>query len=96
MLRLLFREKPLQVLLALKNTETPWHVSKLARQSDTTYVHLVQLLPKMQEQGWIKMEKKGKKRMVTLTEKGMGIAQLLEELKRKIEPPKEGVKQPAA
>ena len=96
MLGILIREKPSKVLLALKNAETQWHMSKLARQAGVTYVHLTELIPKMQELGLVKTEKTGKKNIVTLTEKGLEIAQLLEEIKRKMETPKEATvpKQP--
>ncbi|MBI5228396.1 hypothetical protein HY988_07425 [Candidatus Micrarchaeota archaeon] len=56
-------------------------MSKLAKQSDTTYVYISQLIPLLAEKGLLTIEPKGNKRMVKLTDKGMAVAKAIDELK---------------
>ncbi len=79
------REKPCALLLALKNTETIWHLSKLAKSTSTTYVFVTHAISELEKQGLVKTEIKGKKRIVKLSERGTIIAAQLEELKNKLE-----------
>jgi predicted transcriptional regulator len=67
-------------MTTLRDTETPWHLSKLAKNSDTTYVYVTKLVSRMQKEGLVTIESKGKKRLVKLTEKGMKVANVIAEL----------------
>lgn len=79
------RPKPCKIMVALKDTETSWHLSKLAKNSDSTYVYVTKLISNLQEKGLVSVEPKGKKRIVKLTEKGMGVANAIHELMNKLE-----------
>jgi predicted transcriptional regulator len=74
------RPKPCKILTALKDTDTRWHLSKLAKSTDTTYVYVTRLVSKLEEEGILTVESKGKMRIVKLTEKGMKIANAIDEL----------------
>jgi len=74
------RPKPCKIMTTLRDTETPWHLSKLAKNSDTTYVYVTKLVSRMQKEGLVTIESKGKKRLVKLTEKGMKVANVIAEL----------------
>jgi len=82
----LLKGKPAAVLLALKDSGSSWYPSKLAQVSGASYVYVTTWLTKLEAAGWVKFERKGRQKAVTLTEKGMAVAQALEELVRKIEP----------
>ncbi len=85
MFPLFARPKPCRIMIHLRDTESQWHLSKLAKSSDTTYVYVTKLMTKMQKEGVITIEAKGKKKMVRLTDKGMRIANAIHELKNIVE-----------
>jgi predicted transcriptional regulator len=72
-------------MTVLRDSETPWHLSKLAKTSDITYVYVTKLVSQLQAGGFVSIEPKGKKRIVKLTEKGMKVAKAIEELKNSLE-----------
>ena len=79
------RPKPCKMMRLLRDNESSWHLSKLAKQSDCTYVYLKELVARLEQHGFLFTEHKGKKRIVKLTEKGIKIANIIEELSQKIE-----------
>lgn len=81
----LIRDKPIRILFALKEPETVWYLSKLAKATGTTYVFVTKFISKLEKNGIVIMETKGKKRFAKLTEKGMQISTLFEEIKNKLE-----------
>ncbi len=74
------RPKPCKIMTTLRDAETSWHLSKLAKSSDTSYVYVTKLVSRMQKEGLVTIEAKGKKRLVKLTEKGMKVANAITEL----------------
>ncbi|MBS3067972.1 DUF4364 family protein [Candidatus Micrarchaeota archaeon] len=85
MLLQLIKDKPLRILLALKEPESVWYLSKLAKATGTTYVFVTHFISKLEKTGIVTMETKGKKRFAKLTEKGMQVATLFEEIRNKLE-----------
>ncbi|VVC02724.1 Uncharacterised protein [Candidatus Bilamarchaeum dharawalense] len=85
MLSIFARPKPCRIMLLLRDSEGSWHLSKLAKSSDTTYVYVTHLITMMQKNGLVIIEAKGKKRIVKLTEKGQKIANIINELKNATE-----------
>lgn len=81
----LLKAKPAAILLALKDTAVFWYPSKLAQVSGASYVYVTQWLDQLESGGWVKFERKGRQKHVTLTEKGLAAAFALEELSRKLE-----------
>ena len=79
------RPKPCKILTILKNSETIWHLSKIAKETGTTYVYVTKLMTKLESFGLVLIESKGKKRVVRLTEKGMEISKLIDELRKRFE-----------
>jgi predicted transcriptional regulator len=71
-------------MLALRETENIWHLSKLAKNTDTTYVYVTKLMTTLQKDGLVSIEPRGKKRIVKLTEKGTKIANIINELKNSV------------
>ena len=75
----------MRILIALKEPETAWYLSKLAKATGTTYVFVTNFITTMEKKGIVTMETKGKKRFAKLTERGLQIANLFEEIKNKLE-----------
>ncbi len=85
MFSLFARPKPCSILVTLKDKESSWHLSRLAKSTNTTYVYVTRLASQLEEQGIVLIESKGKKRVVRLTEKGLRIANAIEELGSRFE-----------
>jgi DNA-binding MarR family transcriptional regulator len=81
---LFLKEKQVLAIVALRNTDTVWYLSKIARQAGATYVYITQLMYILEKKGLVSMETVGKRRMVKLTEKGAKIAALLDEARGQI------------
>jgi len=79
------RPKPCKIMTLLRDTESQWHLSKIAKNSDTTYVYVTKLISKLQKGGLVSVESKGKKRVVKLTEKGVAAANSISELMNKLQ-----------
>jgi predicted transcriptional regulator len=74
------RRKPCTIMKLLRDQESQWHISRLARGSDTTFVYTSHIVGILQEKGFVTIEAKGKKRIVKLTEKGMKTANAIDDL----------------
>jgi len=85
MLPVFARPKPCRIMIALRDTDSSWHLSKLARTSNTTYVYVTKLVAIFHKNGLVIIEPKGKKRIVRLTDKGMAVANTIHELMNKLE-----------
>lgn len=81
---LFMKEKQVAALLVLKDTNTTWHLSKIARNAGSTYVYITKLMSILEKKGLVLLETKGKKRLVKLTEKGLKLANSLEEAKTQL------------
>lgn len=84
-LSVLLREKPARIITTLKDSNNPWYLSKIAKATDTTYVYVTRFISTLERNGMVTIEKIGKKRVVKLTEKGLELANIIEELKRRLE-----------
>lgn len=84
MLSVFARPKPCRIMLTLRNSEEPLYLSKIAKNTDTTYVYVTRLISKLLEKEYVSVEPKGKKRMVKLTEKGVRVANAIEELNNSV------------
>lgn len=77
-----FREK-LQalMLIGLKRTKNAMYASSLAKQIDCTYSHVVKILQEMEKASLINFEKRGRLKLLTLTKKGIDMADHIEGIK---------------
>ena len=80
MFEVFVKKKPCSVLCRLKDADTSWYLSKIAKETDTTYVYVTRLVSSLEKKGYLVVESRGKKRMVRLTEKGQSVANAIEEL----------------
>ncbi len=81
---LFMKEKQVAALTVLKDQNTSWHLSKIARQTGTTYVYITKLMSILEKKGLVTLETKGKRRLVKLTERGLKLANLLEDAKTQL------------
>lgn len=85
MKELFLKLKPSAVLLLLKDSQQSWYPSKLARESNSSYVHAVNLLAQLRRLGVVSTERKGKQNIYRLTEKGATLASSLDDFSKKCE-----------
>lgn len=81
----ILKKKPTNIILCLKRQDVQWYPSKIAKEADTSYVYVTNWLTELERQGWVRFEKKGRSKIVYLTDNGMVIASLLDELTKKID-----------
>ncbi|MFA5381694.1 MAG: hypothetical protein WC356_00885 [Candidatus Micrarchaeia archaeon] len=77
--------KPVKMLILLKEEEETWFLSKIARQSNSTYVYTKQIMDILKKENIIEIKEEGRIKKLNITPKGMEIANLLEELLKKCE-----------
>ena len=80
---LLLRDKPAEMLVFLKKGKNPKYATQVSKGVDCTYSHTIKVLEEFKNFGLVKFEKKGRIKIVRLTEDGEDIAHDLEGLVRK-------------
>jgi len=83
MKKLFLKTKPSAIFILLKDSQQAWYPSKLARASNSSYVHTVNMLAQLRKLGIVSMEKKGRQSIYVLTERGMHLANALEDFSKK-------------
>jgi predicted transcriptional regulator len=79
---LFFHSKPVRMLTALKRSEVQY-ASQVSKAVDCTYSHTVKVLDQFKNLGLVKFEKKGRIKLVRLTDEGLDIAHDFEGVSRK-------------
>lgn len=82
--QIFLREKPSKILVSLSNPSKENYASALSTNVGCTYSHTVRLLQKFEDLGLIETEKKGRKKIMTLTDKGEKVASNLSEVLDKL------------
>ena len=85
--RLFFRIKPVKMLTALKIG--PKYATIIAKETDCTYSHTVKILDLFKEYGLVDFEKKGRIKIVKLTEFGDDVAKGMDMILTKLSRVKE-------
>jgi DNA-binding MarR family transcriptional regulator len=76
----IFRTKPGLVMMELWKNEGRSYSSKLAKQADCTYSHIVKIINRLEKAKIITSIKDGRIRKIELTEKGFKIANLIAQI----------------
>ncbi len=63
-------EKPVMALVTIRKHRDEVYGSLISQKIDTTYAHTVKILSRMEDHDLIETEKKGRKKILTLTGKG--------------------------
>ena len=77
-----FRRKPALMLIALRRLSRAKYGSLLAKEVDCTYSHAVKILQTLEKLDLISVEKKGRIKLITLTEKGRDIAENIDNIRK--------------
>lgn len=71
---LLLKDKQVRILSALMNRDREWHLTDLARETGVTYVHISKFIKRCEESGLIDSDRRGRVKILVLTELGQDIA----------------------
>ena len=74
--KIFLRTKPVKMLASLRSG--PKYATILSKECDTTYSHTVKLLDLFRDYGLVEFEKKGRIKIVKLTEVGSDLAHSME------------------
>lgn len=77
----IFREKPAEMLIELRNAKSEIYASSLAKVVDCTYSHVVKILQQMEASGLLTFDKRGRLKLLTLTKKGAEVADHIHKVK---------------
>ncbi len=70
------------MLVELKNAKNEVYASNLAKMIDCTYSHVVKILQQMEKEGLINFDRQGRLKLLTLTKKGMDVANKIDEIRQ--------------
>lgn len=73
---LFFNEKPVMALVVIERSRGEIYGSLISKKIDTTYPHTVKIIAKLEELGLVNSEKKGRKKIITLTDRGREFAEM--------------------
>ncbi len=76
-----FRKKPALIIMALKKGARIRYGSLLAKEVDCTYSHAVKILQSLEKYGLVAFEKKGRIKLIKLTNKGQEVADNMQEIR---------------
>lgn len=71
--------KPVKTLIALNKPGSDNYASALSKETDCTYSHTVRILQRLEEEGLVRSEMKGRKKELELTPEGRDLAKALSE-----------------
>ena len=77
---IILKDKQARIILSLKSNDREWYISSLAKATGTTYVHACNFLTACDSMGITASERRGKLKVVKLTEKGSKIADLIDSM----------------
>ncbi len=80
--KMFFRIKPVRMLISLKSG--PKYATIISKETDCTYSHTVKILDLFKEYGLVDFEKKGRIKIVKLTEFGDDIAKSMDAVLTKL------------
>jgi len=76
-----FRKKPAMILMALRRGVRARYGSLLAKEVDCTYSHAVKILQLLEKFGLVDFEKKGRIKVIKLTNRGQDVADNIQKIK---------------
>lgn len=74
------KEKPVMALVTIRMNREDIYGSIISKKIDTTYAHTIKILAEMEDHNLIETRKEGRRKILTLTEKGKECADQFMEL----------------
>lgn len=90
MKEIFLNEKPVMTLVTIRKSREEIYGSIISRKIDTTYAHAVKIISQMEEEGLLESEKQGRKKILTLTDKGKRYSDLFIEMLELFEEDQDG------
>ena len=78
-------EKPVMALVYLKSRRTENYAREISGKIDSTYAHTVKILGRFEDLGLVVSRKKGRKKMLELTDSGEDLAEKAQEFVAELE-----------
>lgn len=80
---LLLKQKPTEIMVKIRRNEVfeELNLHDVSREADTTYSHCVRVIGKLEEAGLVEKDKDGRDAIVSTTEKGGKVADMIEEMR---------------
>jgi len=82
---LFLRDKPVEMLILLKRGNGPKYATQVSKGVDCTYSHTIKVLDRFRELGLVEFKKRGRIKLILLTENGEEIAHDFEGIIKKFE-----------
>lgn len=82
---LFLNRKPVRALTVIRKSRDDIYSSIISKEIDTTYAHTVKIVSKMEDEGLVKSDKQGRKKILTLTDEGKDFADKFIELMNMME-----------
>lgn len=79
------REKPSKILLDMKSSQGKIYATILSKDTNCTYSHTIKILNLFKKMGLVTFEKKGRIKIIKLTDAGWEIAHNLDAIARKLD-----------
>jgi len=76
--------KPCRALIAVNNPMTESYASQISKKIDSTYAHTVKILKKLDNEGLIDRQDKGRKMIAETTEQGKRVARAAQTLRSEV------------
>lgn len=81
LINIFFREKPMMILVSLKNTKSDKiYASLISKEVDCTYSHVVKVLKELEKHELISFESDGRLKQIRLSDRGKLVAEYIEKL----------------
>ena len=82
---LFLQEKPVKTLLTLKRIEGPSYPAVISKEIGSTYAHTWRVILTLKELGLVRFEKRGRIKLIELTELGTSLASALADVQAMLE-----------
>ena len=89
------RDKPSKILLDLNNAKGKIYATILSKDANCTYSHTIKILNLFRKMGLVTFEKKGRIKIVRLTDSGWEIAHNLDAIASKLDEIEDAMESPA-
>lgn len=80
MIDIFLKEKPVKALTSIGRKDEQIYASQVAQEINTTYSHTVKIISRLKDENLVDSEKLGRKKVLTLTDKGEMYAELFDKL----------------
>ena len=68
------KDKPVMALVTIRRNREDIYCSMISKKIDTTYAHTVKTVARLEDEGLVKSQKEGRKKILELTPKGVKYA----------------------